>query len=248
MDRKPDAGRAGPVVMLGILFRMQLARLRQSWRPYLVVSAVMPAGIVLLLHLVDPHMSLSLRQQVVWGAMLLAASISGIVMLSQHVAHLKASGALDHYRVLPVSLAGLILVLAVVYGLFAWPGILLIGLEGAWLDHVAWSAGPAWVAVFLLEGLALGGIGALIGLLAPQEGLAGLFGNLVMMGVLFGGMVPLPPGPVRLAADLLPSGFGLALLRSLALGQPAGGGLWAGLTAYALVVWALASRVVARPE
>ncbi len=43
--------RASVGTMFHVLLHMQFARLRRSWRPYIVFSVVMPAGIVLLLHI-----------------------------------------------------------------------------------------------------------------------------------------------------------------------------------------------------
>ena len=213
-------GSASWITMITVLAHMQLARLRKSWRPYMVVSAVMPAGIVLLLHLTNPHMPLAERLNVVPGAMLLAQSIADIVMLSQFVAWLKASRALDHYRVLPVSLGALAVTLTLIYGLFSLPGVVVIGLEGEILDglsfHVTWALLPAFLGI----ALALGAIGIIIGLLSPDEGLAGLFGNLMMMGVLFAGMVPIS-GQTGWGHDvlwLLPSTEGLVLVKAIALG------------------------------
>jgi hypothetical protein len=54
----------------------------------------MPAGIVLLLTLIDRHLNHSESLHIVLGAMILSQSISAIVMLSQHMAHLKHSHAL----------------------------------------------------------------------------------------------------------------------------------------------------------
>lgn len=235
-------------VMLNILIRMQVARLRRSWRPYVIVSAVMPAGIVLLLNLVAPTMPTSARIQVILGAVVLSQSIVGIVMLSQQVAWLKASKALDHYRVLPVSLSTLILAMTVVYSLFAWPGILLIGLEGNLLDHLHLIWNPALLPVLLLEGVALGSLGTIVGLLAPDEGLAGLIGNLLMMGVLFGGMVPLNSLTMKILLWCLPSTYGLQLLNLGATGEP---GNWfvpgLGLLFYAGLGWFLATWLMRRP-
>ncbi|RIV21699.1 ABC transporter [Alicyclobacillaceae bacterium I2511] len=234
--------------MTEVLIKMQFARLRQSWRPYVIVSAVMPAGIVLLLHLIAPAMLLSARYQVILGAMVLSESIAGVVMLSQQLAALKASKALDHYRVLPISMSILVLSMTMVYSLFAWPGILLIGLEGQYLDHVylAWTL--ADIPVFLLEGVALGSIGILVGLLAPDEGLAGLIGNIVMMGILFGGMVPIGGKLANMLLWILPSTYALHLLPGFSsLGTLQGGVVAIGLILYAGGLWLLATWFIKRP-
>lgn len=236
--------------MFRVLMRMQLARLRRHWRPYVVVSAVMPAGIVLLLYLTNSHMPTTQRAQIVSGAMLLSQSIASIVMLSQYVAWLKVSRALDHYRVMPISLEVLVIALTTAYSLFAWPGMVLIALEGRYLDqiplHFSWLVLP----LLLLTGVAMGSVGVIIGLLAPDEGLAGLFGNLVMMGILFLGMIPVSSmGPWTISLWILPSTGALDILRGLMFS----GALhplswWLGIGLYAALALWVSSYFIKRPS
>ncbi len=242
--------RASFGTMFGVLLRMQFARLRRSWRPYIVVSAVMPAGIVLLLHLTNTHMSGAERLNIIAGAMLLSESIATIVMLSQYVAWLKVSRALDHYRVLPISLALLMIALTTVYGLFAWPGSFLIAAEGFWLDHLSLHFSLMLIPLLLIASVAMGSIGSLIGLMAPDEGLAGLFGNLVMMGVLFLGMVPVHAvGQWSLAFWILPSTGPLAILKGIVFHGPYNTWPhWLGLALYAAVAMMLSAYVIKKPQ
>ncbi len=235
--------------MFRVLMQMQFARLRRSWRPYIVVSAVMPAGIVLLLHLTNPRMSPSERLNIVAGAILLAESIATIAMLSQYVAWLKVSRALDHYRVLPVSLEMLVVALTSVYGIFAWPGVLLISLEGVYLDHIPMHFSPLIIVFMLLTGVAMGAVGTIIGLLAPDEGLAGLMGNLVMMAVLFLGMVPVKSlGPWTWALWIFPSTGPLAILKGLMFFGPFNTwSHWLGLILYASIALIVSSYFIKRP-
>ncbi|MCY0865393.1 MAG: ABC transporter permease [Sulfobacillus sp.] len=235
--------------MFRVLLGMQFARLRKSWRPYIVVSAVMPAGIVLLLHLMTPHMNVSERQDVISGAMLLSEAIASIVMLSQYVAWLHVSRALDHYRVLPISLEVLVLSLTGVYGLFAWPGIALIGIEGVFLDHLTIRFGAVLIPLLLVTALAMGAIGIIIGLLAPDEGIAGLVGNLVMMAILFLGMVPAMSSSRMPWLWILPSTGSIAILRHSLFDQPAAvTTLWTGELLYAFIALSIATYFIKRPS
>jgi hypothetical protein len=70
--------------------------------------------------------------------------------------------------------------MALTYSVFSRPAVMCIGLEGFLLFHLSWSG--LLIPLLLLSGIAMGGIGSLIGLLSPEEGMAGLIGNLVMMG------------------------------------------------------------------
>jgi ABC-2 type transport system permease protein len=243
--------RAPAPSMVTVLVRLQLAGLRRHWRPYVIVSAVMPAGIVLLIHMVAPRMGSTETAQVVLGAMLLAEAMSALVMLSQQMAWLRQSRALDHYRLLPISEPLFLGILTLCYAVFAWPGVLIIGVEGALLDGLPLHASGLMLPILLLSGVALGGIGAIIGLLSPREGLAGLFGNLVMMGILFAGVVPVAGAPAAAVwlLRILPSTYGISLLRGVSLDGTAGGLTdWVALLLYAAAALAAATWAMRRPE
>lgn len=242
--------RAPLAVMVPLLFRLQLAGLRRHWRPYVIVSAVMPAGIVLLLHVVAPGLGRSEQIRVVMGDMILAETMSAVVMLSQQLAWLRESRALDHYLVLPVSVPLYLAVISLCYSLFAWPGVACIAIEGAVLYGLPLHASAAILPILLLSGLALGGIGAVIGLLSPREGLAGLFGNLVMMGILFAGLVPSSAASAWTvwALRLVPSSYGISLLQQATLGGAVVWSDWMGLAVYAVVLLGIAVWAMQRPE
>jgi len=236
--------------MFSVLLRMQLARLRQSWRSYIMVSAMMPGGIVLLLHLMNPHMAQLERLHIISGAMILAESLTTIVMLSQYVSFLKVSQALDHYRVMPISLPLLIIAMTSMYGLFAWPGVLLVALEGSALDHVPMHLDPLAIVLMLVVGLTMGAIGTIIGLLAPDEALAGLFGNLLMMGVLFLGMAPVESlKSWSLVLWILPSTAPLAILKQLIFfGPRVSWSEWLGFLLYASIALTVSAWLLRRPR
>ncbi len=244
-----SSGRASWGTMFRVLMRMQFARLRRNWRPYVIVSAVMPAGIVLLLYFTNHHMPRFQKEDIITGAMLLSESIATIVMLSQYIAWLKETRALDHYRTLPVSLEMLVTVLATAYGLFAWPGIALITLESRYLEHLSVHFSLWLIALWVLTGLGMGSVGTIIGLLAPDEGLAGLFGNLLMMAILFLDMLPLSSlGPWTAVLWLLPSTAPLHLLKSIMFHVPIHPLLWgAGTILYAACGLGLSAYLVKKP-
>src|ERR671918_1245747 len=92
-----------------VLLWMQFARLRTSWRPYLIVSSVMPLGIAVLLRAVMTEVQVDeFGVQIVSGCAVLAIAMTAIVMLAQRVAWMQESGALDYYATLPVSKTGVI--------------------------------------------------------------------------------------------------------------------------------------------
>ncbi len=198
------------------LLRMQLARVRTSWRPYLIVSSAMPLGIAVLLRaIMDRGQVAAFGEQIVAGSAVLAIAMTAVVMLAQRVASLRESGGLDFYASLPVKRDTLILAILVSFAIFSLPGTIIVSLLGAMLFDLSlaalWAALPVWA----LGSFALAGLGVAVGLAAPDEQLAGMYSNLAMMAVLFLGIIPVGRLPAWLAPvrAVLPSTYAVDALK-----------------------------------
>jgi ABC-2 type transport system permease protein len=237
-----------------VLMRMQMSRLRTSWRPYLIVSSAMPLGIAVLMRAVmEPKQVAEFGQQIVAGSAVLAIAMTAVVMLAQRVSALKENGGLDYYSTLPVSRAALIGSILLSFAVFALPGTIVVLTLGSALFDLSlaalWAAIPVWV----LGSLALAGLGVAIGFAAPDEQLAGMYSNLLMMSVLFLGILPpdrLPGwlGPVR---TVLPSTYAVDALRPGLEGNMTAAQGWdlLVLAAFgALSFWAVAGPLWPKPE
>lgn len=236
-----------------VLLRMQLARLRRSWRQYVVVSSAMPSGIVLLLRAMSGHVSQAVALQVITGNLVLSVAITSIAMLAQQVAWMKASRTFDYFRTLPVPSAAVVLSILVAYLVFALPGMAIVLIVGRLLYGVGMHIGLLLLPAVLLTGVALSGIGAAIGLLSRTDQLAGLTGNLVMMVVLFLGIIPAArvPEAVNAISWIIPSTYGVHLLMAL-LGPGASAMEWirdaGALIAWAAVLFILVDRLSYRVD
>ena len=203
-----------------VLLGMQLARARRSWRQYIIVSSAMPSGIAILLRAMTSHPGAALALQIISGNVVLSVAITAIAMLAQQVAWMRQNRTFDYYHTLPVPNASVILAILVAYLLFAMPGIAVVLTVGALFYgahlQISWGLVPA----ILGTGVALSGIGALLGIASRDGELAGLTGNLVMMAVLFLGIIPpgLLPWPLVALSDVLPSTYGVRLLLHLLTG------------------------------
>lgn len=207
-------GRAGK---FGVLLRIQAARLRTSWRPYLIVSSLMPLGIAVLMRaIMDDDQVGEFGAQIVAGCAVLAIAMTAVVMLAQRMSWLKESGALDYLSTLPISKGAVVSAVLLSFAVFSLPGtIIVIGL-GASLFELSFAALWGAVPVWALGSFALAGLGVAIGWAAPDEQLAGMYSNLAMMAVLFLGILPpdrLPAwlGPIR---AILPSTYAVAALKT----------------------------------
>ena len=236
------------------LLRMQLARVRTSWRPYLIVSSAMPLGIAVLMRaIMDPDQVDRFGEQIVAGSAVLAIAMTAIVMLAQRIAALRESGGLDFYSSLPVKRWMLVLSILVSFAIFSLPGTIIVSVLGAMLFDLSLAALWAAVPVWALGSFALAGVGVAVGLAAPDEQLAGLYSNLAMMAVLFLGIIPsgrLPGwlGPVR---AVLPSTYAVDALKPGLAGSFTGGQVWDLLLLAVfgtLFFWAVRGPLWPRPE
>ena len=236
------------------LLRMQLARVRTSWRPYLIVSSAMPLGIAVLLRAVmEPDQVEQFGEQIVAGSAVLAIAMTAIVMLAQRVAALRESGGLDFYSSLPVARWQLILSILLSFAIFSLPGTVIVSVLGAMLFDLSFTALWAAIPVWALGSFALAGLGVAVGLAAPDEQLAGMYSNLAMMAVLFLGIIPtakLPGwlGPVR---AVLPSTYAVDALKPGLEGAFTSGQLWDLLLLAVfgtLFFWAIRGPLWPRPE
>ncbi len=236
-----------------VLMRMQMARLRTAWRPYLIVSSAMPLGIAVLMRAVmDADLVERYGTQIVAGCSVLAIAMTAIVMLAQRVASLRENGALDYYSTLPVGRGSLVASILLSFAIFALPGMLIVvGLGALMFDLSAsalWTAIPVWA----LGSFALAGLGVALGFAAPDEQLAGMYSNLVMMAVLFLGILPAAEMPAWLGPlrSILPSTYAVEALKP-GLAGSAGGqfGDLAMLVAFgALSFWAIRGPLWPKPE
>lgn len=201
---------------MSILLRMQLARVRTSWRPYLIVSSAMPLGIAVLLRAVmSPDQVVEHGPQIVAGSAVLAIAMTAVVMLAQRVAAMREMGVIDFYATLPVGRGSLIASVLLSFALFAAPGTAaVVGFGAALFDlslGALWSAIPVWA----LGSFALAGLGVAIGFAAPDEQLAGMYSNLAMMAILFLSILPVEtlPGWLLPLRAVLPSTYAADALK-----------------------------------
>lgn len=199
-----------------VLLRMQLARVRTSWRPYLIVSSAMPLGIAVLMRAIMTRAQVDeFGEQIVAGSVVLAIAMTAVVMLAQRIAALKESGALEFYSSLPVKRGALIAAVLISFAIFSLPGTIIVTLLGAELFDLSLAALWAAVPVWALGSFALAGLGVAIGLGAPDEQLAGMYSNLAMMAVLFLGILPAAklPGWLAPLRAVLPSTYAVRALK-----------------------------------
>jgi ABC-2 type transport system permease protein len=202
---------------LAAVYRAQLSRARVARMPLLFVATFQSLGIMIMMRGVVHAGDGEAARAVVAGSSVLVVAFVALNLLAQYFGALRASGGLDHYATLPVPPAAVVLGAAGAYASFTVPGTAVTAAAGSALFGLPLAHLWVLAAVIPLAGAALSGLGAALGLLAPRQEIATLFGQLGMSAALLLGVLPAGnmPEPIRLLRDLLPSTYGVeALARS----------------------------------
>ncbi|MBV9291901.1 MAG: ABC transporter permease [Frankiales bacterium] len=236
---------------IGAVLAGQLARARVARGPLLFVATVQSVGILVLMRgVVSPHQRAT-ASAVVAGATVLVVAFVGLNLLAQRIGALKAASALDYYGALPIAPAAFVLGVAGAYAAFTVPGALVTAVVGVLLWGL--PAGGIWVVlpVCVAAGLALCGVGAVIGLAMPRPELATVAGQLAMTAILFLGVIPAArfPAGLDVLRHLAPGTLAVDALAAVLHGTGSVGGVaWRLLVtaAYGVVALAVAGRLFRR--
>lgn len=237
--------RPGPFAAFAAVYAGQLARARVARGPLLFVATLQSLGILLLLRGVVHNDGPRTTSAIVSGTTVLVVAFVALNLLAQRFGALKARGALDYYGALPIGAAPVVLGTAASYATFTLPGALLTCIVGTALFGLSFAHIWLVVPVVVAAGIALSGIGAALGLVAPRAELATVAGQLAMTAVLFLGVIPPAhlPAAMRAARAVVPSMTAVDALASGLRGTPS---WWA--VAWRLgvsVLWGLVGLAVA---
>jgi ABC-2 type transport system permease protein len=193
----------------GAVYAGQVARARVARVPLLFVAAFQSIGIMVLLRGVVDIGNRTTGEQVVAGSAVLVVAFVALNLLAQRFGELRAAGALDYYRTLPVPGSAVVLGTAASYATFAVPGMVVTAVVGIVLYGLPFGGLWLLAPVAVLAGGSLAGLGAAIGLLAPKAELATVAGQLGMTAALFLGIIPSGRLPLALRPirDLVPSTY-----------------------------------------
>ena len=191
-----------------------LARARVARGPLLFVATLQSLGILALLRGVLRHPDRVTTSAIVAGTTVLVVAFVALNLLAQRFGALRAARALDYYAALPIPPSAVVLGSAASYASFTVPGAIVTALVGVALFSL--SAAHLWLVlpVVFCAGVALAGLGAVLGLAMPRAELATVAGQLGMTAVLFLGVIPPSHLPValRAARALVPSALAVDAL------------------------------------
>lgn len=224
------------------LFLIQFSSVRSGWQWIFLVSATLPLGLLFFLSVVASGAHRGMLLYFISGNVVVSLMLNPLFMLSGQLAWARQSKAFDFYAGLPISRTMLILAAISVSVLFTVPGTLLMLILGMALFHLWIVPSPLIALIVLLSPTALSGLGALIGVLAPNQQVAGVIGNMTMVVVMFLSPIYTPlsrlPGLFQITSRLLPPTYAADGLRQTLSGK-IGTSFW--LDALILALFSLAS-------
>src|SRR4051795_3144540 len=177
-----------------------LARARVARGPLLFVATLQSIGILALLRGVLRHPDRVTTSAVVAGSTVLVVAFVALNLLAQRFGALRAARALDYYAALPIPASAVVLGAAASYATFTVPGAVITAVVGAAMFGL--PMGQIWMVLLVIAcaGVALSGVGAVLGLAMPRAELATVAGQLAMTAVLFLGVIPPSHLPVAARA------------------------------------------------
>jgi ABC-2 type transport system permease protein len=229
----------------------QMARVRVARGPLLFVATLQSLGILALLRGVIRAPDRTTASAVVAGATVLVVAFVALNLLAQRFGALRAAGALDYYAALPIPASAVVLGAAASYATFTVPGAVITTVAGAAMFGL--PMGQIWMVLPVIgcAGVALSGVGAVLGLVMPRAELTTVAGQLGMTAVLFLGVIPPShlPVAVRALRACVPAALSVDALAAALRGHvDAGATLWrlAATLAIGAAALALAGRLLRR--
>jgi len=177
-----------------------LARARVARGPLLFVATLQSIGILALLRGVLRNPDRVTTSAIVAGTTVLVVAFVALNLLAQRFGALRAARALDYYAALPIPPSAVVLGSAASYASFTVPGAIVTAIVGVAMFSL--PAAHLWLVlpVILCAGVALAGLGAVLGLVMSRAEFATVAGQLGMTAVLFLGVIPPSHLPVALRA------------------------------------------------
>ncbi|MBD2579223.1 ABC transporter permease [Oscillatoria sp. FACHB-1406] len=220
LNRKP----LPPLLQLLDLCCIELSNWRWSWQAIALTATISPVLSIIALGTFAPNGDREAKSAILIGSLVMSLMFGNLGNLSSRFAYMRFSGVLDFYMTLPVRRSLLILAVVLAFFLLSFPALLVTLLFGSWflqlpltLHWLLWLAIPLCV-------VPLAGVGAAIGIKAPNPEVTGAVTLLVTMLALFIGPVLLPasrlPRIVQFLGDFSPATHAATVLRQTLLEPP----------------------------
>jgi ABC-2 type transport system permease protein len=195
-----------------ILLRILLAQYRLTWFFHLFGGLLIPISLAFLIVAVGGAGSSEKAIYLLGGNMALSIATGPAAFLVTRIGWARQNKEFHYWVALPVAKLLLVLAIVSVALLFAMPGLIGIYVLGSLLLGLPFEA-SSWVLIPLipLGVLPLTGLGALLGIVAPNGEIANILSNvmIVFVAILSPVMLPLEslPVPLRILAQFMPTTY-----------------------------------------
>jgi len=168
-----------------ILLKIQLATFRMMGPFALMISGVLPVGMMFVMRTIGGELPLDRAINLVAGSMVMGLGNTCIATMGQIIADMRLSGSLAYYATLPIARWRFILAISTAYLLAGLPSmVIILAMAPLILGHTL-VLHPAMLLVLALGAIALSGIGAAIGLYARSPIAANVYSLAVSFGLVF---------------------------------------------------------------
>lgn len=154
---------------------------------------------------------------IITGSAVSSLTFVGVTMVAQTLSQMKERGEFLYYASLPISKDSLLLAVMASKLLLQMPGIVASLVGGSLMYGLAFEPSPVLLLILPLSALALSGLGAALGILAPSQELVNVLSQIIGIFVLFAAPVMIPieslPAPLQWAGLLMPPTYAADALR-----------------------------------
>lgn len=199
------------------------ANIRNEWYFHLIVGALYPLAILVAFRMLGAVNDPASAMYVAAGNGIVALIMGPMQSLANDLAWGRQRNDLEYYAVLPFSKTQLVLAFVTVASIFSMPAMLItLWVGGLWLKYTIYIT-PWVVAVMVLSGLSMAGLGVFIGVQARNGHHANMMNSLVMVVVMFFSPVLIPfenlPRVLRFTSKLFPSSYAADAFRAALAGR-----------------------------
>ena len=217
----------GTLAQFADLYLMQLANYRWTWRWQLTAGLLAPLSFMFMLHtLLERDASaaagLTVGAHIMAGNLVISTILTTMEHSASRFAWLKATEGLDYYATLPINRAVMIVAVIASFITLALPQLAMTLLLGRVLFDLPLSPHPLALVVIVLAAVSLASVGAVLGILAPDQSTQQVTSSLLQFAMLFLSPVLIPaerlPPLMQVTSRILPTGYAVEALRKLLVG------------------------------
>lgn len=209
-----------------ILLRIQLSTFRMMGPFAIMISGVLPVGMMFVLRTISGELPRDRAIDIVVGSMVMGLGNTCIATMGQIMAEMRLTGSLAYFATLPIARWRFILSISAAYLLAGLPSMAVILIMAPLIFGHVLVVHPALPLVLALGAVALSGVGAAIGLYARSPIAANVYSLAVSFGLVFLAPVyhsaDVMPPILAQASTVLPTTYLARSLRTLFHGQTYG--------------------------